>query len=242
MVMDEKKQVLKIDMGAEGTKTIKASFPSNSKTVKVKTEISTETNTEPKKLNKVVKGGVTQKKKPLGKRFMETFISDDVANVKSYIVNDVLIPAAKDTVSDIVGGIVDAIKSGVEVALFGEVRSISRSRRDSGRSYVSYDKYSSKDRDRRDERRELSHRDRARHNFDDIVFESRDDALDVRNNLVDLIDQYGEATVANLYDLVGITESFTDTKYGWKNLASSSVSKIGRDGYVLNLPKPILLD
>jgi hypothetical protein len=239
MVMDEKKQVLKRDMGPSGTKTLTASFPSNShKDKEVKPEVKKD---DQKKLNKVVKAGVTTKKKPLGKRFMETFVSDDIQNVKSYIVNEVLVPAAKDTVSDIVAGIVDAIKSGVEVALFGEVRS-SRYRRDSGKSYVSYDKYSSKDRDRRDDRRELSHRDRARHNFDDIVFESRDDALDVRNNLVDLIEQYGEATVANLYDLVGITESFTDTKYGWKNLASSSVSKIGREGYVLNLPKPILLD
>jgi hypothetical protein len=181
-----------------------------------------------------------QKKKSLGKKFMDTFISDDITNVKSYIIHGVLVPAAKDTITDIVQGVMDAVKTGLEVALFGEQARTSRGRRDSGRTYVSYDKYSS--RDKRDDRREsYAARNRATHNFDDIVFETRNDAEEVLNSLIDYIEKYDEANVAVLYDLVGVNESYTDHKYGWRNLSSASVSR-NRDGYVLNLPRPILLE
>lgn len=235
---DEKIEVLKVDIGAEGTRTVKASFPSNSHTTK--SEIKDE---ETKKVKKVITGKVIKKKKSLGKRFMDTFISDDIQNVKTYIFNGVLIPAAKDIISDIVQGITDTIQGSIEVSLFGETRRKSSSRysRDRGRSYVSYDRMSSKDKDRRDDRRDIPQSSRARHSFDDIILSTRTEADEVRSNLVDLIIDYGQATVADLYDLVGITGTFTDNKYGWDDLSSSSISRV-REGYVLNLPKPILLD
>jgi hypothetical protein len=166
------------------------------------------------------------------------------------------VPAAKDTVTDIVQGVMDALRNGLDIALFGEVRN-SRSRRDSGRTYVSYDRYSSRDRDdrrdrdrrdrdrrddKKDDRRDDSSRNRRSHRFEDIVFETKGDAVDVRDTLINTIEQYGQATVANFYDLVGITEEYTDHDYGWTNLASSSISMVRGGGWVVNLPKPILLD
>jgi hypothetical protein len=126
--------------------------------------------------------------------------------------------------------------------LFGE-RKGSKTRRDKDRSYVSYNSYSSRDRDRdrRDDRRELSQRDRARHNFDDILISSRGEAEEVLSHLVDLTIDYGQASVADLYDLVGITGEFTDNKWGWTDLRSASVSRV-RDGYLLNLPRTKLID
>lgn len=225
---------MKVDTGASGTKTVKMQFPSNSHADKC------EPKEETKKVEKVIKGVVVTKKKTLTKRFLETFVGDDIGNIKSYILHDVLIPAAKDTISDIVKGITETIQGTIEVSLFGE-RKRSGSR-DRGRSYVSYNNYSRDKRDdRRDDRREISSRDRARHNFDDIILENRGEAEEVRNHLVDLIIDYGQATVSDLYDLVGITGEFTDNKYGWTDLRSSSVGRV-REGYVLNLPKPKLLD
>ena len=228
--------VLKVDMGAEGTRTVKASFPSNSHKAKVEP-----IKVEEKKVEKVISGVVIQKKKSLGKRFVETFLSDDIKNIKSYIFNDVLIPAAKDTISDIAKGITDTIQGSIEASLFGEVRrsrGSSKSRRDN-KPYVSYNKYSSDD--RKEDKRDVSSKNRARHNFDDIILASRGDAEEVRDRLVDLIIDYGQASVSDLYDLVGITGNFTDDKYGWDDLSSSSISRV-RDGYILNLPKTMVLD
>ena len=75
-------------------------------------------------------------------------------------------------------------------------------------------------RNERDERREPSARNRSRHDFDDIVLDSRGEAEEVLSTLVDLVEDYGVASVADLYDLVGIESTFVDTKYGWTNLSS----------------------
>ena len=45
-------------------------------------------------------------------------------------------------------------------------------------------------------------------------------------------------SVADLYGLVGIDSEYTDNKYGWTNLSSASI-KATRDGYILDLPRPV---
>ena len=82
---------------------------------------------------------------------------------------------------------------------------------------------------------------RARLNFDDIILESRGEAEEVLSHLLELVENYGVASVADLYELVGITGSFTDNKYGWTNLSTASVSRV-RDGYLLNLPNATPID
>ena len=220
--MDEKREVMKIDIGADGSKTVNMNCPSNSHKTRIEKK-------EEKKVEKVVKGTVIIRKKSWTKRFMESFIGNDINSVGGYILYDVLIPAAKSTIADMV-------KGGIEMLMYPD-RKGSNMSRDRGRSFVSYNNYSS---NRQDDRREFSNRDRARHNFDEIAFKSRGDAAEVISRLVEQIIEYGQATVADLYDLVGITGEFTDNKYGWIDLRSASVSR-ARDGYLLILPKPILL-
>ena len=50
---------------------------------------------ERRKVEKVVSGNVRTRKKGEINRFKDVFIAEDISNVKSYIVMDVLIPAAK---------------------------------------------------------------------------------------------------------------------------------------------------
>lgn len=223
------KKDIEVDLGSEGTKSVKVDFPSNARSKKKQP-----VRVEDKKVEKVIRGTAVKRKKPLGKKFAETFLGDDLESVSSYIIHDVLIPAAKSTISDMVQG-------GIEMLLFGEKQG-SRTRRDGNRSYVSYNSYSSRRPDTRDSgRREVSSRNRAKHNFDEIVLDSRGEAEEVLSCLVDMVIDYGEATVADLYDMVGVTGNFTDNKYGWTDLSSASVSRV-REGYLLNLPKVRLLD
>lgn len=192
---------------------------------------------KPKQLEKVIKGSVITRKKSLGKRIKELFFGDDVPSVTGYIIHDVLIPAAKSTLSDMVSG-------GIEMLLFGSSRG-TRTRRDKGKSYVSYTNYyKSDERDGRDSHRDRpdhSRNNRARHNFDDIIIESRGEAEEVLSHLVDMILDYDTACVADLYDLVGIPTTFVDNKYGWTDLSGATISRV-RAGYMINLPKPYLLD
>ena len=181
--------------------------------------------TERKKLEPIAKGKA--KKKNEIKKFTDVFLAEDITSVKSYIINDVLIPAAKKAISDIV-------TNGIDMILYGEVKG--RDRRRDGGSRVSYTKYYERDRDydRRRERRSV-------YDYDDIILDTRSEAEEVLNRMDDLIDNYGMVSVADLYDLVGITGNYTDNKYGWTNLRSAEVRRT-RDGYLIKLPKALPFD
>lgn len=178
---------------------------------------------ERKKVEKVVKGTVKTRKKSGVSKLKDTFISEDVSNVKSYIVMDVLIPAAKKAISDIV-------RDGIDMILYGDTH---RGRSSSGASYVSYRSYS--DRDRRDSRYESS-RARSVYEPDDIVLDSRVEAETVLDRMNELIDTYGIVSVADLYDLVGKSCDYTANKYGWTNIRNAEPVRV-RDGYLLKMPK-----
>lgn len=87
----------------------------------------------------------------------------------------------------------------------------------------------------------MSRQARAAHDFDEIVLETRGDAEIVIEKLRDTLAQYDVVTVADLYDLVGITGSFTDNKWGWYNLRDARVSPV-RGGYLLDLPGTTAID
>lgn len=169
------------------------------------------------------------KKKSEVKKFADVFIAEDVTSVKDYIVNEVLIPAAKKAISDI-------ITNGIDMILYGETRGKDR-RRDGG-SRVSYTKYYERDRDRDYDRTRTR---RSVYDYDDIILDTRREAEEVLNRMDDLIDNYGMVSVADLYDLVGITGNYTDNKYGWTNLRNAEVRRT-RDGYLIKLPKALPFD
>ena len=184
----------------------------------------TEALTDRKKVEKVVHGRVRTKPKSGVSKITDVFISEDAANVKSYIVMDVLVPAVKKAISDIV-------RDGIDMILYGE----SRGRKSSSASgYVSYRDYSrSDDRDRfRDSRS------RSIYAHDDIILDSRGEAEEVLTRMDELIDTYGNVSVADLYDLVGKSSEYTDNKYGWTNIRNAEPIRV-RDGYMLKLPKAL---
>ena len=69
---------------------------------------------EIKKVQKVVTGKVITKKNK-SRTFMNEIISDDARNVKSYVFGEVLIPAIKKALADIV-------TDGINIILYGESR------------------------------------------------------------------------------------------------------------------------
>ena len=196
-------------------------FKSNSHTSKEK-----EAQTPEKKVTKVVSGPVKVKKNEL-RRFADIFISEDVSNVKNYIFMDVLVPAIKKAVSDIV-------TNGIDMILYGDN---GRSRRNTNSSNVSYRNYYDQ---RRDDERRYSSTPAARpkYNYNDITIPTRGEAEEVLLRMDELIVTNGIASVADLYDLVGITGDYTDNKYGWTNIRSAEVIRV-RDGYMLRLPKAL---
>ena len=180
-----------------------------------------------KKLEKVVSGGAKTRKKSEVKKFANIFVPEDAENVKSYILMDVIVPGIKNAIADV-----------VSIMLFGEAGRLG-GRRDKG-SRVSYQKYYD---DRRDDRRDYGRpRAAAGFEYDDIIFGTRGDADLVLDQLESAIANYGLASVADLYDLAGITcRSYTANKYGWTDIRTAKVVRI-RDGYILQLPRTVQIN
>lgn len=208
-------------------------YPANSK--RPKTSQDENQQVEPKRIEKVVQGEVVRRKKPLGKRFAETFLGDAAKTVLGSVLMDVLIPAAKDM-------IVDAGQEALQRMIKGESAGTRRHiQRSTGNGYVSYNRMHPSSgiarRDPREDSRPISRRARASHDFDEIILDSRVEAEEVLERLGDIIDKYEQVSVDDLYEMVGVKGDFPDAKYGWYDLRDARVTRI-RNGYLLDLPKP----
>ena len=73
-------------------------------------------------------------------------------------------------------------------------------------------------------------------------FETKDEAYNVLKGLEELIDEYDQASIADFYNLCGITGKFTDHKWGWTDLTGSRVVRAYGGGYEVELPRPEALD
>lgn len=181
-----------------------------------------------KKVEKVISGTVKSKKKSEIQKFTDVFISEDINNVKSYILLEVLVPAIKKAISDIV-------TNGIDMILYGGT---GRTKSNSTASKISYRSYYDGVNGRRDY---SASRIKTGYNYDDIILDNRGEAEDVLSRMDELISTYGLVSVADLYDLVGVTGNYTDNKYGWTDIRSASVIRV-RDGYMLKLPKALPLN
>ena len=180
-----------------------------------------------KKIEKVVTGKVVTRKKSAFSKFADEFISEDAKNVKTYVWGEVLIPAIKKAVSDIV-------TDGIDMILYGG------SRRDGRRSTVdrvSYTKYSGGS-SIRDHRQASSNR----YSYDDIILDNRAEAQEVLDRMDEIVEAYGLVTVADLFDLVGKSCDYTANRYGWTSTRSAEVVRLRDGGYLIKMPRAVPID
>ena len=180
---------------------------------------------EEKRVEKVVRGKVkTQKNNK--RKLADLFISEDAGNVKNYIFLDVIIPAVKKAIYDLVVGALD-------MSLYGGRGGGGRR---STADKVSYRDYNSVS--RRDTRSYESARTTSGYSYDDIVLETREEAKAVLSRMDEIMEEYEIVRVADLYDLVGITGEHTDNKYGWTNIRNAKIVRV-RDGWKIEMPRAL---
>lgn len=201
-------------------------LPSNSNTSKVKTE-----RPKPKP---VLSKPAAVKKQTLGHKFINMFLGDEIEDVKSYILKDVVIPTIKNTILDVVCG-------GAEMLLLGRTSS----RRHSGRGqtytpYASYGTYYTNQQNYRQPQNASPQPNR--YGVDDIIFNTYQEASDVLAAMFDYMHDYdGMISVADYYEMVRHPSVYTDNSWGWTDLGGASIRRV-RDGYLLVLPRAIGLN
>ena len=179
--------------------------------------------TERKEIKKVVRGNVKIRPKGVMSKLTDIFVSEDISNVKSHIMMDVVKPAVKKVISDIV-------RDGIDMLLYGDTRGNRGSS-----SYISYRDYTSSN---VSSNRSVNYPSRTGYNHDDIILETREEAEEVLERMDELIEAYGVVSVADVYDLIGISCNYTDNKYGWTNIRNAEPIRV-RNGYMLKLPKAL---
>lgn len=183
------------------------SYPSNSDKSK-----------ERKEITPVTKARV--KRESTAKKVVGEIIREDAKSVGETVLWDVIIPTVKNLISDMV-------TRGIESMLYGGDTRPSRSR--SG--YSDYSGYS-RPKDRRDRSARHAEPDR-----NEIIFDTRSDANDVIDRMSDLIDQYGQVSLADLNALIGASSNFIDDNWGWTDMGSFNVRQV-RDGFMLTHDEP----
>ena len=181
---------------------------------------------EEKRVEAVATGKI--KKKSGFRKITDLIIQDDVENVKSYILMDVVVPSIKKAIAD-------TVKDGIDMLIYGSPRGSSSN---SGYTY------------RRDYRRMSEERvstPRRRYgsdmcDFDDIVFPTRASAENVLVKLDEIIDEYKVASVGDFYQSADITDfSWTYNKFGWTDIGTARIVR-SYDGWVIKMPKALPLD
>lgn len=212
-------------------------FPNNSQ--RPRKALRGEPVTEPvekSKVEKVVEGEVVFRKKPLGRRFRETFIAEDGMTIREYVTNDILLPALRDLIYDVSIG-------SVERALFRDGRSVGRRGVRGGLmgpGGIRYDLASRGGSTRREDP-QIGRRSRAAHDSDEVILPTRADAEAVLAGMFDILDRYESVKVSDFLELVGKSSNYTDERYGWTDLRGSRAVRT-RHGYLLDLPRTEVLE
>ena len=189
------------------------SYPGNSDRAKEKKEIVP-----------VAKARV--KRESTARKVVGEIIKEDARSVGETVLWDVVIPTVKNLISD-------TVTRGIESMLYGDSRPRSRN------NYSDYSGYSRPkgSRDRPVERRERRSSRQAEPERNEIIFDTRSDANDVIDRMSDIIDQYGQASLADLNALIGASSNFIDDNWGWTDMGSFNVRQV-RDGFMLMHDEP----
>lgn len=70
-----------------------------------------------------------------------------------------------------------------------------------------------------------------------VMFVTREEAEEILDNLITIIEEYGFASLDDYYGLCSINRKFEDTRYGWDDITKASIRR-RLDGYVIDLPTP----
>lgn len=188
-------------------------------------------------------GEVVVKKPGLGKRFKNTFFGGDAKTTAKDVWTSVVVPMLQNTM-------LDAIQQGSEKMIVGQVRSRSSMGGTLpnllGLGHQAYNRmYQSGPMPGNlaplQQQQQLQRQQKATHDFSNFVVESRAGAETVVDRMYDLLSREGMVTVADFMDLLGEPADYTMQKWGWVDLRGSQVVRVPQ-GYLLDLPRPVVLD
>lgn len=229
----------------------KAEFPSNSysgdpridEIQKLKATPAEEEKTKESTEEEVFEGKVVFKRKRLGPRLKNMFVTDGMSFV-DHLVENVVVPMAKDIVLSVIVQIGDNTKRGFEQMLFPNGSSANDVRTSRTSGPISYNNIHRSSTVVRSSVTPAYQRSYSRHSnrMEDLAFEYRSDAQKLVIHLEGMIEELGHCTVGDLHEYVDPDKiQPTDDSWGWagNDMDRALISEDRQGGgYILTLPEP----
>lgn len=195
----------------------------NSYTDRNKAAAQNKNNTRPKmdpviNKQKLANGG---KKSMLG-RLKSSFIKDDIDDIKTWIIEDVIGPGIKHLILD-----------SLSMAFFHETFYNGNYRRNDKSSRFSYNSVSSSSSRNRNNGNRYDN-DNRRIDYRNIIVTHRSDAEEIIYKLYDQIREYGNASIGDLYSLIDEDVKHTDFNWGWTDERDINLRQVS-SGFLIDV-------
>lgn len=197
-------------------------FPGNSHKETGKSE-----QVEKPEVVKVVSGAVVKKKKPLGKRIKGVLFDGALRGALTYVTGEVLLPALRNMMYD-------TLTEGSKRVIYGDSPRRRNVGADPNRSRVSYNSPVNRGYSGRGILPDQPPHMVRRQEGNEVVLASKQDAENVLRTMMEMVDKYGQVTLADFLALCDLPSAHTDYKWGWTNLLYVGVLQ-RRDGYIIDL-------
>lgn len=192
----------------------------------------TPTGGEAKKIQRVVmQGTIMKRKQSTMDKISKSLFGSEARAVVDYVVADVLVPAIKST-------LVEMVKSGIERLIYGDNAPPNSIVRRNGVDipYVSYSAISQQPKAVAN----IAPGRSAMHQFSELVFPRKSDATNLLTVITEYVDTYEILSVADFKEACGgLQADYTDEKYGWdkRDILYTHVQQTN-GGWCLSLPRP----
>lgn len=179
-----------------------------------------------KKVERVTTGEIKPKKS-----FARSFLAEDLAQVKDYILSSVVVP-------NIQRAVIDTVRNGIEMLFYGEVRNTPTSASVTG-SKVTYNKMYDVSGRSQSQTYIIQDANDKRIDYTELTFDSELKAKEVLYVLNSHIETYGLCSIAQLYEILDHPRwsTHTDQNYGWMSLTGATIERTFGGRWWLKLPK-----
>lgn len=198
------------------------------------------------KMKQIAKKPIKKRKRGVVERLVVGLLGPDgLPKISKYLGSEVIMPALKET-------LVNAIKSGIDMAVYGSDSAPKQQHYTGGTSYsrpyqaTAYRPTTSYSHPQGPaptggygtpaQNAQMVERTRiGNFNSQDYLIPERGVAMEILQGMREQLYDYGTVTLADFYDAIAVENTYADNNYGWTDLEHARVMSV-RGGYSLNLP------
>lgn len=191
-------------------------------------------NEQPRARKEALVQSATVRKKGVIERLVGGLLGPNgLRAIGAYVGHEIIIPMAKNA-------FVDSMNTGIHMAVFKDEPQTNR-RNNPGwnnRQHQNTNRvqYNQSYQNNQVKQYQSSNAMTTVYTIREVVFPNREEALMILDSMMNEIDKYGQVSVADYYDWIGLGDgTFADVSYGWEDLTRARVVSV-RGGYAISLP------